>query len=185
MQRAAFIVLSIAFLCCVARAQEAAKKKGLFFSDEIKIEASYDKFEDKTTVTLMPLSVKSGFLDEFGLYAGFTYPGQQLSEPKTITLGFAYSVLADSPNPQFKEKHDLILLINGERLLLGTTIYDSATSPTLLGSAQLETMKLHLSPQLFSRIVTAKSVEARLGTIDFKLTDHHLLGLSKLLARTW
>jgi hypothetical protein len=185
MRRAVTILLLLALLSCDSFAQDSEKKKGLFYSDEIKIQSSYDKFDDLTLVMLTPMSVSNGLLDELGVYAGFGYPGKQQREPKVITFGFVYSVLADIPSPQFSKKRDLILLINGARLPLGETSYASEAKSTLLGTVRTETMSLHLSPELFTRIVTAKTIEGRLGAIDFTLTDRHLLALSKILAQTW
>ena len=185
MRRAALISLSFALLCSIAAAQHGAQRKSFFFKDEVEIETSYDKFDDKTTVLLSPMTIKSGLLDELGIYAGYAYSGQHRTAPKTFTLGFSYLALADIPNPQFRERRDLILLIDGERVPLGAMIYDSDSKSTLLGTVQMETMKLHLSPQIFVRIATAKSVEARLGTVEFTLTGHHQTGLSKLIATSW
>ncbi len=175
----ASILCTMIFLTATAQSDQP---KTVFVKEPLIVE-DYDKFDQKTTVRLHPLTVKEGLLDEFGIYAGFTYPGQTFSTPKTVTLGFAYTSVSEAYAPRFDKSRDLILLLDGERVPLGTAEYDKNSAATLIGTMHIETMKLHLPLPAFARIANARTVEARLGSFEMKLEEKHMQGLRQVLAR--
>jgi hypothetical protein len=154
----------------------------------IRTTSSYDRFKDLTTVVMDKMLVlgrdKLNFpsarhgIAEIGLIGGFSFQGTQWQRPSEVILQFealqAYWHFLD-----YKQR-TLILLVDGERLNLGTPGYEQFNVQYI---GNLEKLFVRLSYEDFARIAGAKRVEVQLGDIEFSLEDRHLEGLRNLIAQ--
>jgi hypothetical protein len=144
----------------------------------VNVVDDYDRFKDLTAVQLRPMLVFGGGMTpiiygiaRFYLTAGFTYQGKQKIKPDTISV--AFETLEAGREFGSASQRRLILLVDNERLDLGTTNHDE-----LEGG---ERLFLNLPYDVFLKVATAKTVEAQLGRLEFRLNAKHLAGLRALI----
>lgn len=155
-------------------------KKPGFFS-RARFETKYDKFKDETTVQFkrLPLTgtgrrVWSG--ETLYLVGAFHFKGQTLATPvKVAYLGF----ISESENWLYLRDKNLIALIDGERLDLGSADRDSNVR---LGKVS-ELLVFEIPHETLLKIANGTSVEMQLASREFKLKDNHLFALRELAER--
>jgi len=132
-----------------------------------KIESTYDRFTDKTTVRVYYMQVGENPQRAINLDAFYSYDGQVLrSPPKTITLRFvsggAVSFGSDSPR--------LYVLGDEQRAIFDPDIRsDNGTAIYHIPFDQIETF------------LKAKQLEMRVGTVEITLTDDTLKALREFI----
>lgn len=148
--------------------------------------SNYDRFKDVTTVTMQNMLVIGNNdyvpviygIANIWLTGAFQYQGQTWKKPEQIFLGFevleAYWEFRDPNNRNF------ILLVDGERMNLGIMGQIESNVPYV---GNKETLYVPLSYNDFSKVMNAKTVEAQLGRLEFKLEPRHLEGLKNLIAQ--
>ena len=179
------LALLLIFLCSTAQAQTELPPKGKYKHDK-KIESSYDKFKDQTTVSvkyLSPLPALSPV--RLDIVAAFLYPGKTVTKPSIVALWFQSS----SKNWQFLQQRQLLVIADGERIDLGeaervdSKVNSSRAGRYSSGVSVSELVGKMVSLETFLKIAKAKSVEMRLGSVEFKLADDHLEALRDFASR--
>lgn len=146
------------------------KKPGFF--NRARFETKYDKFKDETTVQFkrLPLTgtgrrLMSG--ETLYLIGAFRFKGQTLAASVNVAyLGF----ISESENWLYLRDRDLIALIDGERLVLGSAERDSDVG---LGRVS-EVLVFEIPHETLLRLANGTQVEMQLGLREFKLKDNHL-----------
>lgn len=149
---------------------KAAKAKAEFESkNPIKVVYAYDKFEDLSKVVLSPLEIPpKPEMDTLQFSAGYTYSGNTPKEPEQIRLVF-------TSRPIFRSDDELILIVDGERLNLGTGVVQDNMRWIIAFDITMDTLQ---------KISNATSIEGRIGgsfATEFVLTNIHLNALKELL----
>lgn len=163
--------------------REAKAKRDLEKKFPINVGREYDRFKDLTSVRLQPMKIPAPFVNyNVGIYdlwieAGYAYQGQVTRQPDTVILIFG----TQSRGWSFAVSRDLTLLVDGERLSLGTTGHQGEPGSYLGSSWVREAMFVQLPYGVFNKIANAKAVEVQLGSFEFALTERHLEGLRRLM----
>ena|SRR5205085_1046224 len=148
---------------------EAAKH----FRNANRFAERYDKFHDRTIVTVGPFVMSGGtelFMTNrmFYMLAGFSYQGQKLEHaPDQFVLGFS---VEGGERFTFLKDQEVIVLADGERFQLGNADRDS----DFYFSSVKESLLVSVPKDTFEKIGKAKSVEIKVGPKVFKLKDEHL-----------
>jgi hypothetical protein len=137
----------------------------------------YDKFLDATFVTSRQLSLKDGHL---GVGALRLSALAEKSDPSSIVLMFWSRYFKPQPGSgrsgyQYKKNRDLILLIDGERLVLDKPSHDHS----VVGERLFEYMRVTIPSDLLLVLAFAQKVEGRLGSTEFELTKSQQAVLAK------
>lgn len=141
--------------------------------EKVEVETKYDKFEDRTSAELMPLTVWGAYYDRLLMGAIAMKPGnvQDRRQPDQAALFFISLTKERSPLGEAS----LIALVDGERLRLGTAKILLKKNP--IGSVIKEEMLVRISWEDLRKIANAKSVEMKLGHTEFSLKTKHYEGL--------
>jgi hypothetical protein len=150
------------------------------------LKSSYDKFKDITTVHITaPLyhvlseprlpSAGSlrGFIADIDIIATYSYSGQALKGPDAVTLIFK----TFSDGAFFGTRPTFIVLADGKRLNFG---YMEQSIRRFEKSAE-EYESVNIPIDQFMQIVSADSVEAQIGQLDFPLGDLQLNALRSIV----
>jgi len=179
MKHTTSIVLLI--LTVLGGAASAAQKNDPQNKEKINVYRKYDKKKGET-VTQTDLMLIYGpdpgpYSLGFGLsmFAAYTFPGQKVSVPETITLNF----MSSENSYVFTFEHDLIIKADNETLSLGKLEYEQIRGTSAVAHEKLWQA---LPRDVFAHIAYAKSVHVKLGQKEFDLTDHHLKNLQALLS---
>lgn len=133
------------------------------------IEVKYDKFKDKTTVTLMlEVSVKLVPKEDLVFGSASAFDGKK---PTSIPDKHVFTFISNSKLKQYEFYNSLIILADDERIKLG-----NATSyiPGKSDFEPSEIMIYTLTSENLKKIVGAKKVEMQLGKTEFTLTEPQL-----------
>ena len=163
-------MLIVAFALVLAGCA-GSKLANRFASKEIQVD--YDRFKDVTTLqTFPPIEIDTGFLTDLELTAFFKCSGQRILRPERLGLGFSSS----SQNGfRYGQSSELIFIADGHRISLGTVLYSGSRDPVLTTIVN-EVMAVEISVADFERLAKASTVEARLGSTEFRLTiDQRIL----------
>lgn len=115
------------------------------------------------------------------LSASFLFPGQSITQP----VSEFFLMLHHSGNDwQFLTTKEIDLLIDGERITLPALQEGEVNSRRGIGSMGVtrETLATTLTPEMFRKLGTAKSVEMRAGSYQTKLKDEHQEAFRDLLS---
>lgn len=143
-----------------------------------KIATYFNADRNVTTVVL-------GFSDvggesPCGLYlsANSSYPGKVAAAPREITL----VMMRITPEERIKSAplRDLTFVSDGEVMNLG--LMETASQQTNM-DLRLETLQLSVPYDSFLKISNAKSVEAKLGSAKFALTENNLTFMRQFAKR--
>lgn len=144
-----------------------------------EIKATYDKFQDTSTVTLYYMPVPTEKFERLVMGAYFTHAGLSLKEaPPNVTLLFR----SNSDGWKYLRRHQrgLILMVDDERIPLGSI---ERVEDEILSNGVIEYLGVVVSRSTFEKIANAKKVEAQLGRTEFHLTDGNLKYLREFLGK--
>jgi hypothetical protein len=153
----------------------------IYPSPQGSIQSQYDKFTDDVTVGLMQLQVaeKQSDLDDQRLY--LTVLTQYHTRPKDIpdevTLVFSSWSLW---NNRYTDEVRLDSIIDGERKSFGAV---RPLGREVIKGKYVASLGIRISGQDFFRLVKAKTVEMRLGDVEFTLSDHAFQMLRAFVTR--
>lgn len=142
-------------------------------STDKNVEIKYDKFKDRTTVSLK-LPIVNNPLQSEELYLGMTsaFNGNKPTSIPDSVYSFFLSV---TKTKQYSLSHSWIVLADEERIRLGDGQY--------LGEGgelkAAEVIIYSLSSENLKKIASAKKVEMQLGSKEFALTDSQLASLKE------
>ena len=158
-----------------------------------KVETSYDRVKEITTVRLSPMQVYGEPLasphyiggDEASLNASFTYSGRTLrAQPKRVL----FSLTSTSQDWKYTDFRKLTALVDGKHLTLGSL--ERVPSFTVNASANANSddyvsqgIAISLTYKTFLRIANGKKVQIRMGPREFVLEKNHLEALRYLATR--
>jgi hypothetical protein len=163
------------------------------FTDNGKIETSYDQAKEITTVRLMPMQVygeplaSSNYMgsDEARFNASFTYSGRTLrAQPKRVLL----SLISTAEDWKYTDFRKLTALVDGKRLKLDPLEHVpsfTVNPPANSNSDDYVSQEIAISMpyKTFLRIANGKQVQIRMGPREFGLGKNHLEALRDLA--TW
>lgn len=131
------------------------------------IEIKYDKFKDRTTVSLKLTITEKLPIEELLFALTNSFEGKkQTSMPSDIS-GFFLSVTKEK---QYSISHSWIVLADDERIKLGDGMYQGEAND----SRAAEVIIYSISSENLKKIANAKKVEMQLGSKEFTLTELQL-----------
>jgi hypothetical protein len=158
-----------------------------------KIETSYDKVKDVTTVRFDSVQVygepliSSNYVgrDEARFYASFTFPGRILNAPPGRVL---ISLISSSQDWKYTDFRKPIALVDGKRLKLGPLEHLPSFTVNAPANSKSDDyisqeIAISLPYKTFLRIAYGKRVQIRMGPREFKLEKDHLEFLRDLASR--
>jgi len=139
-----------------------------------KIETKYDRFEDKTSVSLRFLGVAHDDVHWLYVSADSKYDGQLARKhPASVTLSFQSISLLGYSYPSLCR---LDALVDGKPVPLGN--FTRLDGQIMLGK-YVEIIARQVDYDTFVRLVKARTLEMRLEKTEFEFTDKQI---GKLLA---
>ena len=138
------------------------------------VEVKYDKFKDKTTVTLMlEVNIKLVPKEDLVFGSSSSFDGKK---PTSIPDKFVFTFISNSKLKSYEFSNSLIILADDERIRLGNaTTYISGKSEY----EPSEIMIYTLSSENLKKIVGAKNVEIQLGKAEFALNENLLKAIKE------
>lgn len=133
------------------------------------VEVKYDKFKDKTTVTLMlEVNIKMVPKEDLVLGSSSSFDGKK---PTVIPDKHVFTFISNSKLKSYGFDNSLIILADDERIPVGNaTTYikgESEFEPS-------EIMIYSLSSNNLKKLAGAKSIEIQLGKAEFALNEKQL-----------
>jgi len=151
------------------------------------ITARFDKFRDTTSFVSerthtgsVTFGGKSAWplVRSMDVMAGIACPGQLSVGCPTSASSGVLRFTATTSNWHFSDKRELILLIDGEPLKVGTMTWNGQV---LEADDLRENLEIETGPLLLIRLAKAKKVEVQLGGIfEFPLTEENLAVFKEL-----
>ena len=141
-----------------------------------KIETTYDRIKDKTTVRLAPVKI-SGAKDKYHslhMSPAFSYPGREPRTPEIVDFELQTVVRG-------KLSVDLYVLfiVDGEKIFLSSNRW--GVRKEKLGRGWMgEHLVFHMPYETFQKITRANVLEIRLSGVRFQLGDDQLETLRNL-----
>jgi hypothetical protein len=138
-------------------------------------ETKYDKFKDKTTVTVViqlskTLIIGGVLIEDLSLTLATSFNGRKPpSEPKDITSFF----LSVNTRKRYSFSHSWIILADEERVKLGDGEYEGTAS----GAKVAELIFYSMSRENLKKVANAKKIEMQLGDTAFTLTESQVKNL--------
>lgn len=149
----------------------------LFAQSDSDLTIKYDKFEDRTVVSLWKMPMGYGSIGQLPkpldrpvpleLILTAFYDGKRPT--KIVHLDDTVYVIISSPSGVPLADHELILLIDGERLRIAT----QKPISIFKGVEDQQWTRVPMTVALFQRMIAAKSVEGRVGITEFHLTSRN------------
>jgi hypothetical protein len=187
------LAIPLAFTSLPAIAQEDASATPQRVFADGKIETSYDRAKEITTVWLIPMQVYGEPLasanyvgcDGARFNASFTYSGRTLrAQPKRVLL----SLISTSENWKYTDFRKLTALVDGKRLKLGPLEHVPSFTVNAPANSNFDDyisqeIALSLPYETFLRIANGQQVQIRMGPREFELGQNHLEALRDLA--TW
>jgi hypothetical protein len=152
-------------------AQDKVKQKVKTFRNSKRFTVNYDKFKDQTLVTAVFATGNS----RGGLLRGaISFKGEIPTDKPDYF--FLFELDSSSWRYLSEESHKLYAIIDGERMELGKGEYDgkTVTLGVIMRTAGVnERLAFLLSAETFSKLANGKSVELKIGSMEFRLKDEH------------
>lgn len=166
----AVIILSL-LMASSLLAQDTIKSKVKTFRNGKRFTVNYDKFKDRTWVSVW---FATGDTRRGGLLRGqITFEG----EVPTGKVTYFFIVESYSANWRYLDESDreLYAIIDGERFRFGTGERDGnvSTGRYTRSVSVHEQISFRLDEDTFTKLANGKSVELKIGPIEFKLKDEH------------
>jgi len=146
-----------------------------------EVETTYDKFENRTSVSVGPMPLKSNPSVKFSLVVMFDYPGNvpPADVDEGEASGWVYLVLQSDTQDIVLSEHDrMVIIADGERLVFPKMHYNSDSR----GRKITERRGVFTSRRAISQMANAGQVEGRMGVYDFTLTPGQTKALRDFLA---
>jgi hypothetical protein len=191
------LLLTTAAICSPAQSHDSLQpppKENYKYDG--KIITTYDKAKDETQVAIQLMSVKDiedprPLLEDnaehpvdrswLGFTVFFTYPGQSVTTPKEVSIGFLYDVL----EPKHFEGHVLTAKIDGEKTTFGKMeVLNTKIINRKWARYTRSTLELVVPYEQLLRLANAKKVRLTLGSFEFNLSKDHLEAIRDLASRT-
>ena len=143
-----------------------------------KLASYYNESQDKTTVVL-------GFSDvggesACGLYvsASASYPGKTVVSPAEVKL----TIMRITPEEQIKSAPLRDLTVTADSVVMNLGLMETASQQTMM-DLRWETLQISVPYSSFVKVANAKSVDAKLGSAKFVLTENNLNFLRQFAGR--
>jgi hypothetical protein len=180
----ALILISLVFPCALAQ-ESTLKEKVKKFKNSRRFSVRYDRFDDRTFVTVGPFFLDHDLLDpnnNFQMASGFSFAGASQSQP---VEQYQLIFLSSDEDWKFSDNSDLKAIVDGERMALGEASRKSKVDSTWMGEVKTkETLLIDVPADVFNKIAHAKKVEMRLGKKEFKIKEEHRHAFRDLLSLT-
>lgn len=185
MKRKTFSALLFLLLLTSPLYAQGIKQKIKTFRNSKRFLVKYDKFKDRTWVQCW---FATGSKRGGSLSGAVSFQGEQ--QPKGNA---AYFFILGSYSRDWRYHDDdarqLYAIIDGERLRLGIgdrdgDVMSSGVFSSLSGVTVHEQITFTLDAEMFARLATSKSVELKIGPIEFKLKDEHQEAFRDLISLT-
>ena len=176
MNRRTFSALLFLLLLTSPLHAQGIKQKIKTFRNSKRFIVKYDKFKNRTWVSVwFATGSKSGG----GLSGEVSFQGE---EPEG-KADYFFAIASYSGNWRYLDKSDreLYAIIDGERMQLGIGDRDSSIMP---GASVREDITFKLDAETFAKLANSKSVELKVGLIEFKLKDEHQEAFRDLISLT-
>lgn len=132
------------------------------------VETKYDKFKDKTTVTLMlEMNIRLVPKEDLVFGSSSSFDGKK---PTSIPDKLVFTFISNSKIKQYEFSNSLIILADDERIRLGDAKYIGGTSSFEPSEIMIYTVSL----ENLKKIVAAKKIEMQIGKTEFALNDAQL-----------
>jgi hypothetical protein len=160
-------------LAVSAYAQSDLEAKTKSFKNNKRFQVTYDRFKDRTWVTAGP------FIDRVNITASFTFEGERQTRPISDVM-----LILDSHSNtwRFLNNRDLYAIVDGERLELGEGRRTGYVSTGYRSVGVTERLIFDVPLAVFEKFSTAKSVELKVGFIEFALKNEHVIAFRDLLS---
>lgn len=177
--RFALALAMLLFSVTVALAQNSVPKRK--FNHKVKIETSYDKFKDISSVETDYMKVFRGRQHYVSLAAGFRYTGFSLTTPRYVILFIG----SESKEWKYLNPPDMLVIADGQRLNLGTMKRVDSDIRTFrgAGTALFEYLSLAIPYESYLQVVNSRTVEMQIGEAEFALKEEHHEALRDLASR--
>lgn len=143
------------------------------FNHPFKIATEYDKFKDRTFITLNYIAGGSTKPDK--LYVYWSYPGTVLTSPDRVYMSF----ISSSKDWQFLSVRVVEMVLDANQ----RARFDATRDGQVGSGFVIENIDTILTLTQFLPIVNAKQVDVRIGSVEFALTAAQLEGLRDLASR--
>jgi hypothetical protein len=190
------LMLLIGAASGLAQSQTPPPKRSYKYEGKIVSSFNKDKNETVVLIQLMPVKdvedprpisestpSKPRREDRLGITLFFTYPGQTLATPKSVSIGFLYMAL----EPEQYENHNLRAKIDGTWVELGKMDVLNTQEVIVRYAYKRYTrraLELIIPYDQFLRLANAKKVKLKLGGYEFDLSKDHLEAIRDLASRT-
>lgn len=178
---AALIVLLL--MAASPAAQDKIKQKVKTFRNSKRFSVNYDKFKDQTWVTVWFATGNS----RGGLLRGaISFKGETPKDKPDYF--FLFELSGSDWRYLSEESRKLYAIIDGERMELGTSEHSgkvAALGIVIRTVGVNERLAFPLDAETFSKLANSKSVELKIGSMEFRLKEEHqeafrdLISLSK------
>lgn len=176
MNRKTFSALLFLLLLTSPLHAQGINQKIKTFRNSKRFIVQYDKFKNRTWV-----SVWFATGSKFGgaLSGEVSFLGEQ-PEGKA---DYFFAVASFSGNWRYLDESDreLYAIIDGERMRLGIGDRDSSIMPS---ASVREQITFKVDAETFAKLANSKSVELKVGLIEFKLKDEHQEAFRDLISLT-
>ena len=143
------------------------------FKHDALIATVYDEASGQMKTTLKhPRLLSSNAGQAIYLYAAFTYSKSQWTAKPTVDVAF----ISVAQEYKYRDANNLVFMTDDAPLSGGSQYKSGKNEDGLI----VEGSKITLSYADLARIISAKKVEARLGSTHFALTENHLESLREL-----
>jgi len=129
--------------------------------------AHYDKFTDKTTVSIGHTRVGPLMVSPYAVHKG----------EKATEIYYFLVFARGGRDWQFLRNREAIFLVDGERMVLNAVGRDSK----VISVGVTETLTYSFTREDFEKIANASSVEARIGGIEAKFGEKDQKGMKDIL----
>ncbi|HTG14455.1 MAG TPA: hypothetical protein VK747_04210 [Blastocatellia bacterium] len=138
-----------------------------------KAKASYNERVDQTIVQTSPVQVSGDWRNGIRLCAGYKSSGKQIAKPTSITLTF----FSSATDRTYADNRSIQVAIDGQTVLSDTGKYDHGNTN---GEIFLISVTQIISYETFTKILTAKKVQLKVGSTEFELKASDLEALGDL-----
>lgn len=167
------LVLSVVFFTWISFAEQNSNEVS-----QGKIQQKYDRFKDATSINLGLTKIGEAHGIEAWLSAEFSYTGQTPTRPTQVILAFVFASKGD----RFNQGDELILLLDGKRIKIGP-MYRQASYDSTKESPVREIMAKMVPVDSFIEMARATKLEAKIGIVEFALSEDNLRLLREFIAR--
>lgn len=164
-------MILVLLMAATVAAQDKIKQKVKTFRNSKRFSVNYDKFKDQTLVTVWFATGNS----RGGLIRGaISFKGEA---PKDKPHYFFLFELSGSDWRYLSEEsRKLYAIIDGERMELGISEHGGKVGNIgiIIRTVGVnERLAFPLDAEIFSKLANSKSVEMKIGSMEFRLKDEH------------